>query len=120
MAMSVLGNGLTNANHYEDALSVKEAELSMMRRLGAPEDIFSACKQSCTYAHLWWSRTAGKRLADVARYSGNLRLKWRGTWNDPHGAANNYAFTLIVLQRFEETRTLLRKRCPWRDAFLGE
>ena len=37
--MSVLGNGLSDANHHEDALSVREAELSMRRRLGASEDI---------------------------------------------------------------------------------
>ena len=35
--MSVLGNGLSDAECHEDALSVKEAELAMMRRLGAPE-----------------------------------------------------------------------------------
>ena len=38
MAMTQLGNGLYDAKHYEDALSVKEAELSMLRRLGASEE----------------------------------------------------------------------------------
>ena len=37
-AMNELGNGLFHAGHYEDALSVYEAELSMKRRLGAPEE----------------------------------------------------------------------------------
>ena len=36
-AMTQLGNGLCDAKHYEDALSVREAELSMLLRLGAPE-----------------------------------------------------------------------------------
>ena len=33
MAISVLGTGLHDAEHYEDALSVIEAELAMERRL---------------------------------------------------------------------------------------
>ena len=37
MAMGLLGNGLSAASRDEDALSVKEARLSMMRRVGAPE-----------------------------------------------------------------------------------
>ena len=45
MAMNVLGNGLSDAGHYEDALSVQEAELSMMRRVGASEQTtFSPCR----------------------------------------------------------------------------
>ena len=35
--MSRLGNGLSDANQHEDALSVQEAELSLQRRLGASE-----------------------------------------------------------------------------------
>ena len=37
VAMRQLGNGLNDAGHPEDALLVREAELSLMRRLGAPE-----------------------------------------------------------------------------------
>ena len=37
MAMQHLGNGLCEADLDEDALSVREAELSMSRRLGASE-----------------------------------------------------------------------------------
>ena len=33
MAMGTLGNGLHDAGHHEDALSVREAELSTLRRL---------------------------------------------------------------------------------------
>ena len=42
MAMSVLGCGLSGAEHHEDALSVEEAELAMLRRLGADEDAILA------------------------------------------------------------------------------
>ena len=50
MAMTQLGNGLSEADHHEDALSVQEAELSMRRRLGAPE-AKHACRagQSCDH-----------------------------------------------------------------------
>jgi hypothetical protein len=34
LAMTALGNGLSSAEKYEDALSVQEAELSMARRVG--------------------------------------------------------------------------------------
>ena len=47
MAMSNLGNGLSAANHYADALSVREAELSMLRRLGDQKTTCSPCRQSC-------------------------------------------------------------------------
>ena len=36
-AMRQLGNGLFAAEHFEDALSMRETELSMLRRLGASE-----------------------------------------------------------------------------------
>ena len=36
--MNLLGLGLTNVGHYEDALPVQEAEMAMLQRLGAPEE----------------------------------------------------------------------------------
>ena len=38
MAMGTLGNGLMEADHQEDALSLRETELSLLRRIGADED----------------------------------------------------------------------------------
>ena len=40
MAMTELGNGLFAARHYEDALSVEEAKLSLTLRIGASEGRF--------------------------------------------------------------------------------
>ena len=37
LAMQQLGNGLAEAKHHEGALSVREAELAVMRRIGAAE-----------------------------------------------------------------------------------
>ena len=44
--MNQLGNGLHATGHYEDALSVREAELSMVRRLGAPEKTILAAQSN--------------------------------------------------------------------------
>ena len=55
LAMQQLGNGLCVAGHYEDALSVKEAELAMLRRLGADEEAYSSRRQSCELAYEAWT-----------------------------------------------------------------
>ena len=44
MAMNVLGNGLHEAERHADALTVREAELSMRLRLGAFRRTFSPCR----------------------------------------------------------------------------
>ena len=52
LAMSVLGNGLASAGHHEDALSVREAELSMRRRRGSPEYQSRRAEQSCEHVSI--------------------------------------------------------------------
>ena len=52
LAMNYLGNGLLFAARYEDASSVKEAELSMMLRLGEPEASILTV-QSCLASSFW-------------------------------------------------------------------
>ena len=58
-----------------------------------------------------------RMLRDV--YSGRLRLK-----GEEHpqnvGAANNYANSLLTLERFEETKALLNKTLPVARRVLGE
>ena len=50
LAMSHVGNGLYEAGHFEDALSVREAELSTLRRYETSEGNFLAqrAEQCCT------------------------------------------------------------------------
>ena len=43
-AMTQLGNGLSAADHHEDALSVREAELAMRRRLGHQKPNCLSCR----------------------------------------------------------------------------
>ena len=62
MAMNLLGNGLHSAYHYEDALTVREAELSMLRRLGAPGPAVFAVQ-----SNLGHSECAAKRASRAPR-----------------------------------------------------
>ena len=73
-AMTELGNGLHAAKHYEDALSVGEAELAMLWRLGAPEDFILATLSNLatTYSRMGRNEEAVQMQRDV--YSGRLKL----------------------------------------------
>ncbi len=120
LAINVLGNGLTEAKHYEDALSVKEAELSILQRIGAPEEHMLAVRNNLgvTYARLGRSEQALSMRRDV--YTGVLKL-YGGEENEKTlGVALNYANTLVQLQRFEEVKALLRKTMPAARRVLGE
>jgi hypothetical protein len=110
-AMSLLGNGLHEVGHLADALSVREADLAMMRRHGAPEENILAAQSALAIACAA-VRDLEKALSmerDV--YSGRLRLH-----GEEHPqtliAANNYASRLVGLKRFEEAKTLLRRITP--------
>jgi tetratricopeptide (TPR) repeat protein len=118
-AMTVLGNGLADADHHEDALSVREAELSTKRRIGASElDLLvTQGNLATTYRNLGRNEEALQLRREV--YSG--RLKHNGE-EDAHTliAVNNYANSLNYLGRFEEAKALLRKTIPVARRVLGE
>jgi len=106
--MQFLGIGLTEASHHEDALSVKEAELATLRRLGDSEENILSTQSNLakTYSALGRLEEALRLRRDV--YFGYLKLKGE---EDAKTIleANNYAFSLFCLERFEETKTFLRK-----------
>jgi tetratricopeptide (TPR) repeat protein len=119
MAMNLLGNGLWDANHHEDALSVREAKLSMMLRLGASADnILDAQNNIATsYHQLGRLEQALRMRQDV--YSGRLKLS--GEESDRTlSAANNYAHCLLALRRHQEAKSLLGKKTPVARRVLGE
>ena len=118
-AMSVLGNGLHAAKCYEDALSVKEAELSMLRRLGASEDdmLIAQGNLADTYGSLGRKEEALQMRRDV--YSERLKLDGEEHERTME-AAYNYASSLIYNQRFEEARSVLRRTVPMARRVLGE
>ena len=73
MAMSVLGSGLSDAKHDEEALSVQEAELAMKRRLGVPVEqmLVAQANLAITYENLGRLDEALRLKRDV--YTGFLK-----------------------------------------------
>jgi len=118
-AMTTLGNGLSVVNHNEDALTVQQAMLSMQRRLGASEvvEIGILCNISITHDRLGRHESALQMKRDV--YSGFLKLKG-GEDDRTLIAANNFAASLVDLQRFKEAKSLMRKTIPVARRVLGE
>ena len=117
--MNVLGNGLYDAEHYEDALSVDEARLSLMRRLGASADnmLITQGNLACTYEKAGRDEQALSLRLEV--YSGRLKL----SGNEARStiiAANNLATTLCDLHRFKEAKSVLRKIIPVTRRVHGE
>jgi len=118
-AMSVLGTGLANENHLEHATSVKEAELSILRRLGAQEEVILNVQGNLAITYEALGRLDEAILIKRDVYS--KRLKLNGEEHEKTLiAANNYASSLSSPGRFEEAKTLLRKTIPIARRVLGE
>ena len=119
MATGQLGNGLLVGHQYEAALLVKEAELSMARRLGASErrllDIQS--NLSTAYGQLGRLEQSLRIQRDV--YSGWLKLHGEDNYETLR-EANNLAATLKKLNRYDEAKSLLLKTMPVARRILGE
>ena len=117
--MQQVGNGLHEAKHLEEALSVKEAELAMMRRTGATEYniLVSQMNLASTYHSLGRFEEALQLERDV--YHGSLRLYGEEN-RDSLISANNYADSLSSLNRFEEAKSVLREVIPVARRVLGE
>jgi len=118
-AMTQLGNGLDAVNHYEDALSVREAELSMERRVGDSEEaiLLTLGNLANSYRRLGRTTEAANIYRDV--YSGRLKLLGE-EHRETLGAAGNYATSLIDVHRYAEAKHLMRKSIPVARRVLGE
>ena len=119
MAMSLLVGGLSAAGHHAHALAVQEAELAMMRRLGATEKQLLNVQGNLavTYNQLGRADAALSITRDV--YSGMLKLNGEEHF-ETLAAALNYAVSLGQLQHFEEAKALFRKMIPVARRVLGE
>ena len=119
LATGVLGSGLQDAARYKDALSVREAELSMMRRVGDSERNILAAQGNIanTYRTLDRDEEALRTMRDV--YSGYAKLEGEECASTLQ-AANNYALSLLDLRRFGEAKALLLKLTPVARRALGE
>ena len=117
--MNLLGNGLSDVGHNEEALSVKEAVLSMQQRLGASENdiLVSQTNLANTYHALGRLEQALQLERDV--YYESLRLLGEED-DDTLISANNYANTLNELKRYQEARAVLRKTMPVARRVLGD
>ena len=100
-------------------MSAREAELSMKRRVGAPEHqvLIAQGNLACTYDDL--GRVAEVLSLRQEVYSGTLKL--HGEENvQTLGAAFNCANTLFGLNRFKEAKSVLRKMVPVARRALGD
>ena len=117
--MTQLGNGLAEAGHHADELIVGEAELALERRMGASEEhmLVTQGNLAMTYRNLGRFEEANRM--ERAVYSGYLKLNGE---QDSYTlqAANNYAGSLLALQRCEEARSLLRRTIPVARRVFGE
>ena len=118
-AMTQLSNGLSAVKHHEGALSVIEAQLSMMRRVGADEEamLITQGNLANTYDDLGRLDQGLSMRQEV--YSGHLNLNGE-EHPDTLREAGNYAMSLIDLGRFGEAKALLRKVIPVTRRVLGE
>ena len=117
--MDVLGRGLSDADHHEDALVVQEVQLSMLRRIGAAEEhiLVTQGNIACAYHHLGRAEESLRMRENI--YSRTLNLfgeEHKGTLRE----ANNYANCLLNLHRFEEAKALMLQMMPVARRVLGE
>ena len=117
--MTQLGNGLTESCQHVDALSVKEAQLATMRRVGASGDILLVVQANLAMTYQQLGRLEDASLMQRDVYSGWLKLTGEEDVKTLR-AANNCAWGLINLRRFEEARKLLRKMTPVARRTLGD
>jgi len=119
MAMNLLGSGLYDAADYAGALSVREAELSTMRRFRVPAEHMLVAQGNLANVY----SVLGRRepALDLRREVHSERLKLNG---EEHkitlSEARNYALSLLELLRFEEAKALLRKTIPVALRVLGK
>ena len=119
MAMSILGNGLFKAGHLEDALSVYESRLSLVRRNGKSEVAILVAQSNIASTYEVLGRYDEAVLIKRDVYFGRLRLGGE-EHEETLRAANNYASSLARLQRFGEARSLVRRTMPLVRRILGE
>ena len=103
-------------DNWEDALSVREAELSMLRRIGAiRKEAILGVQGNLANTYRALGRLEEALPCDET-YTLDFEAPWRRKWRDPQ-SSRNYANLLNqskALQRSEDTAA--QNDCPWRDA----
>ena len=118
-AMTDLGNGLYAAGHHEDELIVREAEVSTLRRVGAPEHNILVAQSNLSSTYSRMGRFEQAMQMDRNVYSGRLKLHGE-EHNYTLSSALNYVDSLMHLEHFDEAKSLLRKTTPAARRHLGK
>ncbi|CAH0366503.1 unnamed protein product [Pelagomonas calceolata] len=96
-----------------------QAELSMLQRLGAPAKDFLTAQTNLAISYGDLGNLEKARSMEQGVYSGRLKLHGE-EHPETIKAANNYASSLVQLDRFEEAKSLLCKVMPVARRVLGE
>jgi hypothetical protein len=118
LAMTRLGNGLTEADLHEDALAVREAELAMMKRIDAPEHSFLVTQSNLANTYRSLGRLAESMLLRRQIYAQRLKLSGE-EHPETIREAICYAVELSDSGRFRDVKALTCKVLPVARRVLG-
>ena len=117
--MTVLGEGLSQARQHEDALSVREAELSMGKRLGTSEEDMLLVQSNLAMTYGSLGRFGESLMMEHDVYFAYLKLNGE-EHDDTLKAASNYAVSLRQSSRYKEVKALMCKTMPLARRVLGD
>ena len=117
--MTQLANGLSAANHHEEALAVMEADLSTEQRLGVSGERLLVLKSNLASIYDALGREQDALLITRDVYSGSMKLHGEEHF-DTLTEAHNYATSLGNLKRVKDARSILRKMMPVARRILGD
>ena len=118
-ATRLLGNVLFDAGDHEDALLARQAELSLMKRVGAPGDHMLAVQTRVGYSYNALGRNEEALPLQRDVYSGRLKLHGENH-QETIWSAGYLANGLYRTRRFDEGKALLRKVIPVARRVLGK
>ena len=118
-ATRLLGNVLFDAGDHEDALLARQAELSLMKRVGAPGDHMLAVQTRVGYSYNALGRHEEGLPLQRDVYSGRLKLHGENH-QETIWSAGYLANGLYRTRRFDEGKALLRKTIPVARRVLGK
>ena len=118
-AIRLLGNALFDAGDHEDALLARQAELSLMKRVGAPGDHMLAAQTRVGYSYNALGRNEEALPLQRDVYSGRLKL-YGENHQETIWSAGYLANSLYRTRRFDEGKALLRKVIPVARRVLGK
>ena len=117
-AIRLLGNALFDAGDHEDALLARQAELSLMKRVGAPGDRILALQTRVGYSYNALGRNEEGLPVQRDVYAGRLKLHGENH-QETIWSAGYLANSLYRTRRFDEGKALLRKVIPVARRVLG-